>query len=194
MLRRAAILSALLVLLTSATTSATEVVTINDSFTGFEPSATLATLGERVTWENDDGFLHSATGKAPLRLWSRDISPGGSASRVFNQAGAFPYLCRIHNNMTGIVRVPIVVTPATGTPTTTFTVRAGIAAPPAGFRYVIQRRAPGAGRFSAWKTIATATTTFRSSVRGVWRFRSQLRKVSNGAASNFSPVDSVTIG
>ena len=37
-------------------------------------------------------------------------------------AGTFPYHCQIHPSMTGVIRVPIVVTPAQGPRGTTFTV------------------------------------------------------------------------
>jgi hypothetical protein len=98
--------------------------------------------------------------------------------------------------MTGVIRVPVVATPSSGPGGTTFTIRAGSAAPPAGFRYVIQRRRPGASGFTTWKTINTATTTFRtnaSTADGVWRFRSRLRRLSNGAVSGLSPSDSITV-
>jgi plastocyanin len=196
MLRRAALGGFLLVLLAGGPVAAVEVVTINSTAGGFQPGTRVAALGERVRWVNNDGLPHTASGRSPLNLWSRALPPGQSASRAFGQAGSFPYLCRIHPSMTGVIRVPVVVTPSSGPGGTTFTIRAGSAAPPAGFRYVIQRRRPGAPRYTTWKTINTATTTFRTSastVEGVWRFRSRLRRLSNGAVSGFSPSDSITV-
>jgi plastocyanin len=196
MLRRAVLVGSLLVIVLSGPASAVEVVTINSVAGGFQPPTRTATVGERVRWVNNDGFAHTATGRAPLSLWNRSLPAGQSAGRAFAQAGTFPYFCQIHPSMTGLVRVPIVVTPASGPGGTTFTVRAGSAAPPAGFRYVIQRKRPGVPGFTNWRTINTATTTFvttATTAEGVWRFRSRLRRVSNGALSGFSPVDSITL-
>jgi plastocyanin len=196
MFRRAALVGSLLVVVGSQPAAAVEIVTIDSIPGGFQPRTRTATLGERVRWVNNDGFAHTSTNGAPLSLWNLSLPAGQADRRVFAEAGTFPYLCQIHPAMTGVIRVAIVVTPAQGPRGTTFTVRAGSAAPPAGFRYVIQRRRPNAASFTDWRTINAATTTFvttSSTARGVWRFRSRLRRVANGAQSGFSPADTITI-
>jgi plastocyanin len=194
--RRAALIGTVLVLASGAPASAVEIVTINSTFSGFQPAARVATLGEVVRWNSNDSVPHTATGRQPLGLWNREIPAGSSASRAFRQSGVFPYLCTIHPSMTGVIRVPVIVTPAEARRGRVFTVRAGSGAPPPGFRYVIQRRRPNQARFSAWRTISTATTSFTtnaSTPRGTWRFRSRLLRVSNGAVSGFSPVDTARV-
>jgi plastocyanin len=196
MFRRAAIVGSLLIVVSSGPAAAVEVVTIDSIPGGFQPSARTASLGERVRWVNNDVFDHTSTSRAPLSLWNLALPAGQVARRAFAEAGTFPYVCRIHPSMTGTVRVPIVATPAAGPGGTRFTVRAGSAPPPTGFRYVIQRRRPGSTSYTTWRTINAATTTFvttASTRKGVWRFRSRLRKLSNGAQSGFSPVDSITV-
>jgi len=196
MFRRAALVGSLLVVVGSQPAAAVEIVTIDSIPGGFQPRTISANLGERVRWVNHDGLTHTSTNDPPLSLWNLSLAPGSADRRAFAEAGTFPYQCQIHPSMTGVIRVPIVVTPAQGPRGTTFTVRAGSAAPPAGFRYVIQRRRPGAAAFTDWRTINAASTTFvttSSTAKGVWRFRSRLRKVANGAQSGFSPADTIMI-
>jgi plastocyanin len=195
MFRRAALVGSLLVVVSSGPAAAVEVVTIDSIPGGFQPRTRTASLGERVRWVNDDAFAHTATSRPPLSLWTRSLPAGQFAGRAFAEAGTFPYFCQIHPSMTGVIRVPIVVTPAAGPGGTTFTVRAGSTAPPAGFRYVIQRRRPGATGVREWRTINAASTTFvtrASTAEGVWRFRSRLRGP-NGALSGFSPIDTIMV-
>jgi hypothetical protein len=113
--------------------------------------------------------------------------------RAFNQAGTFPYHCRFHSGMTGRVRVPLKASDQQVSPGHQTTIFAATAAAPTGFRYVIQRRAPGAA-FTPWKSITTRSTTFRSNVAGDWRFRARLRRVADGAHSDWSPVLIVHVG
>jgi plastocyanin len=196
MFRRAAVVGSLLVVVSSGPAAAVEVVTINSTQGGFQPERRTATLGERVRWVNNHRFEHTSTSRAPLSRWSLSLPAGQAKGRAFAEAGTFAYLCQFHPSMTGVIRVPIVVTPAAGSRGTTFTVRAGSAAPPAGFRYQVQRRRPGATGYTDWRTINTASTAFvttSTTTRGVWRFRSRLRRISNGAVSGYSPIDSIEV-
>jgi plastocyanin len=71
----------------------------------FLPPSVTVKAGQAVKWTNEDPFSHSV-------LFSADVSPeqplgasGGTASITFPNAGSFPYICGIHNNMTGTVVV-----------------------------------------------------------------------------------------
>jgi plastocyanin len=82
--------------------SASATVTMGDFF--FSPSSVTVAVGDAVTWRNTGQAPHNATAddgsfKTP------DLSNGGSASHTFSRAGTFTYICTIHPNMHGTVRV-----------------------------------------------------------------------------------------
>jgi hypothetical protein len=61
-------------------------------------------VGDTVTWNNTGQAPHNATAddgsfKTPT------IENGESASHTFTQAGTFSYICTIHPNMKGTIRV-----------------------------------------------------------------------------------------
>jgi plastocyanin len=78
----------------------TGAVTIQ-SFT-FSPASITVGVGGTVTWTNQDGVAHTATGTS---FNTGNLNRGQSGSATFNQAGTFPYHCSIHPNMTGTVSV-----------------------------------------------------------------------------------------
>lgn len=61
----------------------------------YAPEPVTATVGDVITWKNDDSSAHSATleddscGTPPL-------APGSSGSLVFSAAGTYTYKCVIH--------------------------------------------------------------------------------------------------
>ncbi len=78
---------------------------------------------------------------------------------------------------------------------TMFTVTVATIAAPTGFVYDVQKANPGGG-FADWKIgITTMSATFDSTAQatGVYKFRSRLRKTSNGATSGYSPAFSITV-
>jgi plastocyanin len=77
-------------------------VAIRDFF--FSPASTTIAVGDTVTWHNSGQAPHNATAddgsfKTP------DLNPGASASQRFSTAGTFSYICTIHPNMHGTIRV-----------------------------------------------------------------------------------------
>jgi plastocyanin len=77
-------------------------VTIGDFF--FSPSSVSIAVGDTVTWRNTGQAPHNATAddgsfKTPT------LNNGQSASHTFTQAGTFSYICTIHPNMKGTIRV-----------------------------------------------------------------------------------------
>ncbi|HEY6637127.1 MAG TPA: cupredoxin family copper-binding protein [Solirubrobacterales bacterium] len=82
--------------------SASASVTMGDLF--FSPTSVTIAVGDTVTWNNTGQAPHNATAddgsfKTP------DLNNGQSASHTFAQAGTFSYICTIHPNMKGTVRV-----------------------------------------------------------------------------------------
>jgi plastocyanin len=85
-----------------ARASASASVTMGDLF--FSPVSVTVAVGDTVTWRNTGQAPHNATAddgsfKTP------DLNNGQSASHTFTQAGSFSYICTIHPNMKGTVRV-----------------------------------------------------------------------------------------
>lgn len=76
----------------------------------FAPGSLTVAAGQTVTWVNNDGVAHTATGAA---FDTGPIAPGASASVKMAKAGTFTYHCAIHPSMTGT----IIVTAAAASPT-----------------------------------------------------------------------------
>jgi plastocyanin len=69
----------------------------------FAPATVTVSVGDRVTWRNDDDTTHTATSGS---AWSTgNISPGTSKSITFTRAGTYDYICAIHPTMSGRVVV-----------------------------------------------------------------------------------------
>jgi LPXTG-motif cell wall-anchored protein len=86
----------------SAFKSASASVTMGDFF--FQASSVTIAVGDTVTWTNSGQAPHNATAddgsfKTPT------LNNGQSASHTFNQPGTFSYICTIHPNMHGTIRV-----------------------------------------------------------------------------------------
>jgi hypothetical protein len=70
----------------------------------FSPASVSVAVGDTVTWRNTGQAPHNATAddgsfKTPT------LNNGQSASHTFTRAGTFSYICTIHPNMQGTVRV-----------------------------------------------------------------------------------------
>ena len=68
----------------------------------FSPAAITVNVGESVTWVNAGDEPHNAVGdgfSTPL------LNPGKSASESFSSAGTFSYICTVHPQMKGTVKV-----------------------------------------------------------------------------------------
>jgi Copper binding proteins, plastocyanin/azurin family len=69
----------------------------------FSPATVTVTAGDTVTWTNSGpDEPHTATGDG---FDTGEVAVGSSASATFSQAGDFPYVCTLHPEMTGTVRV-----------------------------------------------------------------------------------------
>ena len=84
-----------------ATTAATHTVVI-EGFK-FEPETVTVKRGDTVVWVNKDPFEHTATSKGAFD--SRSIAPGKSWKYTPSRVGEYPYLCTLHPNMKGMLKV-----------------------------------------------------------------------------------------
>lgn len=69
----------------------------------FKPSTITVRVGDTVEWINKDIVEHTATAKSG----AFDVAtPKGRPARIrISAAGTIDYYCRLHPNMTGVIRV-----------------------------------------------------------------------------------------
>ncbi len=68
----------------------------------FSPAQLTISVGETVTWTNQDPAAHTVTGDG----WNSDtLNEGNSYSRTFNEAGTYTYGCDYHPGMLGTIIV-----------------------------------------------------------------------------------------
>ena len=77
-------------------------VTMGDYF--FSSASVTISVGDTVTWHNSGQAPHTATANDGS-FDTGTVNSGGSASHTFNSPGTFSYICTIHPNMKGTVRV-----------------------------------------------------------------------------------------
>jgi plastocyanin len=88
--------------LPTAQKAASASVTMGDFF--FAPGSVTVAVGDTVTWSNTGQAPHNATAN-DASFKTPDLNNGESASHQFTAAGTFGYICTIHPNMKGTVRV-----------------------------------------------------------------------------------------
>jgi plastocyanin len=77
-------------------------VTIRDG--SFGPASVTIAAGGSVTFRNGDDREHTATGRG-AGFDTGALAPGAASTKRFSAAGTFAYLCAIHPDMQGTVRV-----------------------------------------------------------------------------------------
>jgi plastocyanin len=74
-----------------------------------QPNPVQVSVGDTVTWTNDDSQPHTATsGEAVIpdgRFDSGIMAPAATFDFTFTEAGEYPYFCLLHPNMVGTVSV-----------------------------------------------------------------------------------------
>jgi plastocyanin len=69
----------------------------------YEPETLTVKRGETVVWVNKDPFPHTVTAKGAFD--SHDIAAGKSWKYVARKTGEYPYICTLHPNMKGTLKV-----------------------------------------------------------------------------------------
>ena len=59
-------------------------------------------VGDTVVWANRDLFRHSATATGHFDV---DLPPGANRRMVLRRAGVFPFMCKFHPGMKGVLKV-----------------------------------------------------------------------------------------
>lgn len=59
-------------------------------------------VGDSVVWVNRDVFRHSATA---TRHFDVDLPPGAQRRMLLTKTGAFPFTCKYHPGMKGVLKV-----------------------------------------------------------------------------------------
>ncbi len=70
----------------------------------FSPSNISVTVGQTVTFTNNDSITHTVTAD-DNSFDSGNVAPGATFTKTFETAGSFSYHCSIHPSMKGIVEV-----------------------------------------------------------------------------------------
>jgi plastocyanin len=70
----------------------------------FDPADIQATVGQTVTFTNNDSAPHTAT-LDDDSCTTAQIANGGSEGLTFNVAGTYPFHCNVHPNMKGTITV-----------------------------------------------------------------------------------------
>jgi len=76
------------------------VVVVDKLAFGYVPSG--LTIGDSVLWVNRDLFRHSATAPGHFDV---DLPPGARRRMFVTRPGVFPFTCKYHPGMKGILRV-----------------------------------------------------------------------------------------
>jgi len=77
--------------------------TVTIEATSYKPETMTVKKGESVTWVNKDPFPHTVT--AAGKFDSKSIAANGKWSYRATKAGEFPYICTLHPNMKGTIKV-----------------------------------------------------------------------------------------
>lgn len=85
----------------AATKAATHTVVMDG--VKFEPETVTLTRGDTVACVNKDPFPHTVTSKGAFD--SRSIAPGKSWKYTPTRVGEYPYICTLHPNMKGMLKV-----------------------------------------------------------------------------------------
>lgn len=59
-------------------------------------------VGDTIEWTNRDIFRHSATAIGHFDI---DLQPGARARMILRRAGTFPFTCKYHPGMKGVLKV-----------------------------------------------------------------------------------------
>lgn len=59
-------------------------------------------VGDAIVWSNRDLFRHSATSSGHFDV---DLPPGAERRMILRRSGLFPFLCKFHPGMKGVLKV-----------------------------------------------------------------------------------------
>jgi len=193
MIRRVALITALLVLLTpGSATAATSTVTMTNR--AFTPAIQTVTLGNAVQWKNISLKKHTATPTVNWSWGSVTVRAGRTSAAVYpTQAGSWPYFCSLHpTRHKGTINVPLKVDPLAGTVGQFFNVTMGTVLAPGVSVHELWVRQNGGQWFLRASTQAPSISIMITSA-GTWELRTLMRWQLGGGQSGWSPITTITV-
>jgi plastocyanin len=170
----------------------------------FVPKGVTAALGQVVRWTFQGPSVHTATDSIGLGAGTAALfdsgprGPGETYEFAFGAAGNYPYGSTLHP-MTGTVRVPVTVSPTSGTTATQFTLQWATSSMP-GYHFSVQYRfrPQGSGTWTKWLSLGAPQTAPSGAFvpdqgAGTYEFRSRLQNDATGRMSPFSVAASITV-
>jgi plastocyanin len=160
-------------------------------------SLKIGAFGKIIEWSfnSQAGHFHSVTD--PSRwLDSGFVHPAGAYDRQMPYAGSFAYKCAEtnHATMKGNVKIPMQVSPLTGTRQTNFQLAWGGTYATGQFKFDVQVKKPGQTKFSAFQTgIGEYLGSYTAQTKGTHSFRARLRNTDINKSSGWSPVVSIQV-
>jgi len=188
-----------------AVSSTTVLIRVIDD--AFSPAQATVPQGSTAVWTFEGAHAHAVTdtsligpGMTPLFDSGRRTT-GASFSYTFVAAAQYEYRSNQGEAqaMIGVVRVPIVASPSSGSVSAAFTVT-WASATISGCTFEVQTRfrAAGASTFDAWSPYVGPTTNLSapftaSRGAGKYQFRARVRNTSTGRTTKWSAVTGVSV-
>jgi amicyanin len=92
-------------LLSAPRVGAAETTSVDIAGFAFHPGEVTISVGDTVTWTNNDSVPHTATSVGSQAAFDGEMAPGESFSFTFLEAGTYDYICELHPEMEGSVVV-----------------------------------------------------------------------------------------
>jgi hypothetical protein len=147
-----------------------------------------------VTWRSDGHSALTLRDGSGLGLFRSAALPSGATySFRYYAAGTYPVAVS-PGSAREVVSVPLNARPAVGHGANTYLITWAARVAPFGYAYDVQVKAPGATKFTAFKTgVSSIQTYFTPSKSGTYEFEARLRNYTTGAHSGWSPPRSLTV-
>jgi plastocyanin len=85
--------------------AAGEATDVQADVAGFEWGAVSAKVGDVITWTNGDSAPHAVKTDDGSCVQANNIPASGTGSLVFDKAGSYPFICKIHPQMKGTITI-----------------------------------------------------------------------------------------
>jgi plastocyanin len=197
MMRKAALIAGLLMVLSAGSASAATTKTVSIYGTYYSPTPVKVALGDSVKWTNTTGATRTVSSDAAmLSTWffpNKTVAAHTTSTTVtFPAAGTFLYHDTNNASLRGKVKVPMKTdTTVVALPGGTTTIVVGTTATKAPMVHLVQARLNG----GAWTTVYSSTGmafTFKPSSAGTWQLRACIYQALSHWYTGWSPLLTVT--
>lgn len=168
----------------------------------FDPFTTDARIGQKVRWTDLSGLAHTTTSDGFDRegtgvgLWKQPLERNESWTFRFVAGGIFWYHCSLHPTMRGSIAVAPKARPTIGAVGDPFKIVWATADPGPDLVFNILVKAPGSKYRHRMMGVPhdQLSAVFVPTEPGIYLFSTQLKRVSTGGASGYSPDVTITVG